>query len=313
MNNDEVKKDEINNDIQNEEKIDYNEYVFNPVVDPNLASILTGENNKNEDFYLKKYIGVEYPSYEAGGISFAYLLFGEYFLIYRKMYIPAILKYLLSIGIILFGVLAYANQNSSMLNVCIITYMLVQILPIFFVKRFYYNYAKKKVRNILEENKDKNEDELAKICSTKGGTNIFPAIILFVLVLALSKFKDNIGLLKTYEVHAMNLYTVSTNYINLADDMKNGNTVIKQNECYVKISAHNISENYVAHVYAKDKETIYINGHEWMHVIYNDDSKNSYYASDGEYFYEVEAALYNKNNYKCKKSIKLLVDNLNFR
>lgn len=92
------------------------------------------------------------------------------------MYLPAILKYLLSIEIILFGVLAYANQNSNMLNVCIITCMLVQILPIFFVKRLYYNYA-------------------------------------------------------------------------------------------------------------KDKETIYINGHEWMHVIYNDDSKNSYYASDGEYFY----------------------------
>lgn len=86
--------------------------------------------NSNE--YLNAYIGNNVDSFKKGGISFCYLFFGEYYLIYRKLYLPFLIKYLITILLLVIMIVAYFNSQNSIILGGFIFFVLLQIIPIFF-------------------------------------------------------------------------------------------------------------------------------------------------------------------------------------
>ena len=262
---------------------------------------------KNENDYLKYFIGENYDVFESGGISWAYLFMGEYYLLFRKMYIPAIIKCSLSVILAVLAIFIY-NINSNVTVVFILLFLLLQILPIFVVKRYYYDYAKRKIKKILKDNKGKSEQEIIKICNRMGGTDIILPIILLICLTLISAFVNNKNSLQTYEVSMKKLHTLSTNYLKLKSGDYDSQNIIKDNECSVSIDIHRSSSQTV--IIDGDYERMNINNKEWFYR--TNGIIESYIYIDYDYIYKVEAQVID-NNVRCKKSIDILVDNLDIK
>ena len=271
--------------------------------------------NNNQNDYLRYYIGNNYEKYVKGGISFAYFFFGESYLIYRKMYVPAIIKNLITIFLVLLALSFYRGGNNQGATFCYIGLLLVQLLPIFVVKSFYLNYANEKVKKILEENKDKSEQELMNICSQKGGTSIiavFSLMLVFLAINTLSRFIPFLSVssneLDTYEIKIRDLRTLSTNYLGMVKSELNSQSVIIENECIVKINTKSWEDGTEIDnlVLGLEKN---INNHIWFRS--GEEEINQIYATNGDYIYTIEYYDYQTNE-NCKKSIDILLDNLKF-
>ena len=289
-----------------------------PVKEPSLVEMMHEiENNKKENvvkdekYYLQYYIGNNYERYETGGISWAYFFFGEYYLIFRKMYIPAVIKYIISNILLVVGILAYPKGEYNTTIYCAIAYMIIQLLPIFFIKSFYFNYSKEKVKQLLEQNKGKSEEELIKICKSTGGTNIVPVIILIVILAVLRNIRVPSFItnaqFKTSDLYVRDLYTLKTKYLKL----ESGNSNVeyfKLNECYVGIKTEQVGEDYIINDY--DVEKRIINNTIWNYK--KEIESEKYYAVHNSYLYTIETKVINDNE-ACKKSVDILIQNLQFK
>lgn len=269
------------------------------------------DSPKDANFYLRHYIGDKYDKFASGGISIPYFFFGEYYLIYRKMYLPALIKFIISTALIFFILLAYSYSNNSMIILCFALYVLVQLLPIFIVRKFYYNYSKHKVDKILEQYKDNSEEELVSICQRRGGTSFVPVIILFIISFLFTKYKSLLEPMKTNEIHIKNFTTLSTDYLKFEDTEFDNFSVIKKNECEVIINTkrNTNSADFASFVGTNDVDKYPINNYNWVHV--TEGKSDAYYTLDSMYFYKIKTRDFNTNS-KCKKSIELFIDNLKF-
>jgi|GEM_PF-4046358 len=100
------------------------------------------------------------------------LLFGAYYLVYKKMYLYGL------IFIAITTIISFIFTSS--------TYLVTIPIHIFLAKTFdeiYLKHAEKKVNMIKNNNRNKSNKEILEICNKKGGTNILITILLFVFLI----------------------------------------------------------------------------------------------------------------------------------
>ena len=270
-------------------------------------------NNPND--YLLHYIGDKYDVFEKGGISFCYFFFGEYYLIFRKMYIPAIVKYLITVGLCILIIVAYLMKTISLVFIGFGALIFLQIIPIFIVKKFYFNYAKGRVKKILETNKGKSYEEICKICDKKGGTSILAPIILFILLSLLSSFRKYLKYMNlsdlsgAYDITIRDLHTKSTSYLGFDAEKFDNQTRIINNECSVSINTQLYTPDIKINADNSKEIQVNINGYDWLYL--TNGNKEALVTSEGGYLYTIQIIDYRTND-NCKKSTDILIKYLQF-
>ena len=140
--------------------------------------------NSNESLdnkLLYAYIGKNYQTIMNKTFSCSAFFLNEYYMFYRKMYIPAlILSVLLSI------IARFSSKYAGI--VLIIIYFILG----FVFNKLYVKYAKYQVNKIKVENPDLSENELINLCLDKGGTNLIYVLIPIFLNVILSVIYYNV-------------------------------------------------------------------------------------------------------------------------
>lgn len=116
-------------------------------------------NSINEEELLILFIGNNYEKITTRTFNFAGFFFTTAYMFYRKIFLYAILLFILNIIVL-------NVTNNFAVNI------LFNIAVGFFVNKLYLYYAKKKIAKIKLKNPQKNIDELKGLCLIKGGTSV---------------------------------------------------------------------------------------------------------------------------------------------
>ena len=134
-----------------------------------LINLINNGNTLDEKLLIA-YIGNNYEKIMQKKFSVPALFLSWIYTLYRKVYLPSI------IGMIVIIILAFLPPTIYY----ILTFAFVIVLGIYFNK-WYITYAKKQINKIKMNNKNVNENELINICIKKGGTNVWIAILIYVV------------------------------------------------------------------------------------------------------------------------------------
>lgn len=138
-----------------------------------LYSNMYNNTVSSDEDYLKAYIGENYNTIKSKNFSIFAFLFGAFYLIYRKLWLYAIV---LIIGELL--LVNYLEPNTA---------MLVQLAIITFIgfkfNSFYLKHCEKEVEQIKISNPDKTSSEMLDICKKKGGTIGLMSVITISFIL----------------------------------------------------------------------------------------------------------------------------------
>ena len=147
---------QLSNEPPKSEVIDY-------YINSNLNSNISNNQNTNDDEeYLKAFVGEKYPKIKKSSISIPGFFFSEFYMLYRKMFVP---------GIIL-GIIRIIILSTPFIYLSII----INILCMVTVNKIYLNTATKKVNKIKINMINNSKEEILKKCTATGGTNIGLAI-----------------------------------------------------------------------------------------------------------------------------------------
>lgn len=149
-----------------------NQGIYNPnAVDKEVAEERL-EHEKQFNSLVEIFIGPKYYNFKKGSFSWCAFFFGPLYIAYRKMFGVSIIVYIINILITLF----FGNK--------FIIYMLVSLIFQLFLgfsfKKIYYDDSMEKVGKIKQNNPDLGYNQLTEVAKSKGGTNIFYAIILML-------------------------------------------------------------------------------------------------------------------------------------
>ena len=171
-----------------------------PTYDRNLSEEY--EAGKDED-YLRIFIDNNYDKIINKKFNFAALFLGDFYLVYRKLYLFTFIKLLLT------GILFKTG---------IIAAIVMQVLLGFFFNKIYIEHAEKKIKKF--KSIYKSEKEIKTMCITKGGTSLlavfiytFGGFIITGIIVALMYF----GLLAL----SKNMGNVSSNITNNTKEIYN--------------------------------------------------------------------------------------------
>lgn len=269
--------------------------------------------------YLLAYIGDNYDSFQKGGFSWCCFFFGDFYLIYRKLYLVWGLKFLIRIALFLSILVLYINSNFEMSWLILLLFFfdfVVEILPSFLFKSFYYKYASSKVNQILKANPNMSKKELLDICQKKGGTSIITAVIFFLILFWSSNLFSSVSeYMVKNETRIRNLTFQSTNYLDLDSSYPANFERIILDECYIRVATvQNDSrtlERYIQEdIFKTNLSTITINDYNWKY--YKEGNKNYYYTENNGVYYKLITEVKN-DNFVCKKSIDTVLDSLQFK
>jgi len=285
-----------------EKRLDFN----STMVQSNILS--------TNDKYINAFIGDNVESYRKGGLSFAYFFFGEYYLLYRKMYLLFAAKYLATIILIINMIISVLKTSNQGIIGCLIGIAIVQLGPVFFVKKYYMCHVKNSVKKIVENNKDKSEGDIVKICMQRGGTDLLIPAAIVVLTSMISMRAENMALMKTYDTHVRDLSVKSTVYLNLLEANYENFSVANKDECFVtattELNDNDLEPFIEKNVYgvsnSSNKE---INNHTWKY--YNKNNTDYYFTTYKDYNYMISTKNV-KNNKNCKKSIDIFINSMKF-
>ena len=157
----------------------------------NEASISNNLNmdisNKNQDDdLLKSFIGNNYEKITTKKFNFAGLFFGALYMFYRKMYIYALLIYIINFIILKIIKLPILN---------LIINLIINILIGLFINTLYIKFANQKINKIKNKNNTKSNEEIKSICIQKGGTSVGYIFLGFISEILLSIFLSVIMML----------------------------------------------------------------------------------------------------------------------
>lgn len=151
------------------------------------------KDNSNICKYCKKevrtdieiYIGKKYNYIKDQPISLSALLFGPFYLLYRKIYQESIILILIYLVMSIF-------LNS---NIDILLKIAIQFILALSFKQLYFKSAKRKIDDIKLRNSEKNQEEINKIIEKEGSTLkpiiIITIFVLYIGIIALMNNKDN--------------------------------------------------------------------------------------------------------------------------
>lgn len=145
------------------------EYDNKYTIDQSKYAYAMTTDSGGDDKYVKAYVGQNYQSIKKMKFSFPTLIFGPWYLLYRKVWGYAIAIIIISIA----AQFLLTSDLKDFVNI---------IMNIFVACKFqsiYMKQAEDKVEQIKQQNLDKTTNELLDICRKKGGTSTkAPAIII---------------------------------------------------------------------------------------------------------------------------------------
>ncbi len=148
----------------------------------NLNSKIFASNN--DDTLIDAYIGKNSDEIKVEKFSIYSFLFRSSYFVYRKMWLLFGIRLLLIILLIVLLDLFDFGTPLDVFNIVVIFNIVVACN----FRKIYLNHVKRKVKRIKLKNSDKSMEELKKICSKKGGTNlIFAMIVVFFHLFIISK------------------------------------------------------------------------------------------------------------------------------
>ena len=127
----------------------------------------------NDEDLLKVFIGKNYEKITTKPFNFAGFFFTTFYMLYRKMFLYAILLFLANV------LLLNAVNN-------FIVMFLFSIAIGFLVNKIYLNYARNKIAKIKLQNNQKDISELIALCSRNGGTSVSNIFLGFLVQLIFS-------------------------------------------------------------------------------------------------------------------------------
>ena len=130
-----------------------------------------------DEKYIEAYIGPNYSNIKNNNFSIATLLFGGFYMLYRKMYSLAFIYFILDL---LSTILL--KDFSKIINFAIRIVMAIKF------KKLYLEKVERKVEQIKQSNLDKTSNELLNECQKKGGVSIKSAIIIPIISLIIILF-----------------------------------------------------------------------------------------------------------------------------
>lgn len=129
----------------------------------------------SDDEFLKSYIGKNYNSIKKENISIPAILFGPFYLLYRKMWLNALIVFLISSILI-----SYTTTE-----VFILLQMIIEIYLGLKLNSIIIQNASRNIEKIKMSNPDKSDKDILKICQKSGNTNITSVLISILIILAL--------------------------------------------------------------------------------------------------------------------------------
>lgn len=132
--------------------------------------------NSSDDVYLKAYVGENYEKIKNTRFSLPTFFLGGYYLLYRKLWLYAILYIIIN-----FFATIYIDTDYGV--------MISLALNLFFSFKFaslYLAKAGNDIDKIKQQSLDKTNQEILALCRKKGGTNLVVPIILIVIITIIS-------------------------------------------------------------------------------------------------------------------------------
>lgn len=265
------------------------------------ASVETG----NDEELLRAYVGKNYDKIVKSPISICSLLFGLFYVLYRKMWL---------LGVMWFLLMFVANLFLPNFASLIVVVLNIAVAVMF--HNLYLSNAKDEVRKIKQTSPGITPEVLKEACAKKGGTSM-PALIIAIVVYALLvayvvitvndliKPRDN-------ESNVESVYYVVPG--DFEESTSNSNnfkyyTYIGDGAdyCVMSVRSSKMSEYYTLEQFAKInyglmKTYTYgeltnkkINGQDWLTYDATTESgtkQSYYYISDGANNYEVYFGTY---------------------
>lgn len=270
-------------------------------------------NNNDEENLIKAYIGKDSENIYNESFSIWTLLFGSFYVFYRKMWLLGILM-----------TIFYFCVNTFIPEYYYINFLIDLLVSLFFNK-YYVSKVKEKVRMIKERNPGYNTPDLMNSCIKEGGTSILSAIGMTILC----GLFFTTGVFTYFTDSASNFndlkYIIPTGF--KAGEYNNEETVFysytnDKEYCDFSISLIKNDFNTTPNYYLKGLYTYNnnnpieeekINKTNWSHTYDTTDKKTTYsYASiKNNYIYDLEFNQYQDNG-NCSKAYKNLIASLEF-
>lgn len=152
--------------------------------------IIIGNTSTLEEKLIIAYIGNNYQKIMKKNFSIPAFFLSWGYILYRKLYFPAIL----GMTVIIF--LSFLPEQIYLLLVFAILFVIG-----FGFNRFYTYTVNKYINKIKKENPNATESELIDICQKNGGTNIWLAIVIFLIFLIISNLVNNLIDIGSFKVH----------------------------------------------------------------------------------------------------------------
>lgn len=290
------------------------------------------KENITKEKLLDAFIGNNSEEIKEKSFSLPQVLLGTIYLLYRKMYLYALISIIIFIGSLFLS------------KYFILIIVIRNIVFAFYFNTIYYNHANNKVNDIMKMSIDDTSKE--KLCKKKGGTSIIPIIIGFSSTLAIGVVLILVGaavlitsdnnLLKNYISDKPELYnlkytvpdkfqTTSFNdkyskyYSYMDDDYNYCSFTISQNdftslypttEKFLKSSAVMTANETVS-----DVKKVTINNYEWQGLIITSqkDLKYIYATKKDDRYYSIDFTTDKEGQDPCLIYYKQVLNSLEFK
>lgn len=206
-----------------------------------FAQQTNNQTPTNDDELLKIFIGKNYEKLTTSPFNFPSFFFGSAYMCYRKMFLYAIILYLIRLVILYF-------VNNFLLNIAF------YIVLGFLMNKIYVFYAKNQIKKIKNQNQQKDFNEIKGICSVKGGTSVGKIFLGFFAQLGISLLISLIMLIAGFDNAFKNIFnfngtkndnkTVDLKNATLLEDINIGGYSCIFSNCTVDIGTSDNNEEY---------------------------------------------------------------------
>lgn len=293
---------------------DQYEYSNKFSIDHSKYNYINTVTDSGDDKYVKAYIGKNYESIKKSKFSILTFLLGPWYLLYRKIWKPAIALIIINIA-----AQVLLPENISNIASCIANGIVA-----FNFQNIYLKQVESKVESIKQQNLDKTTRELLEICTKKGTPSIkMPLIAIIVMIILLTillialvsreldtpneylenqstqktsiKYikPDDLILLENSEYYSRFEYNTNTTTCNITINKFDLGNIYESSEEYLE--AYPIPHN------STEKTTpimpIGINNQVWNHTTLISPTKTEYH-----YAYRSDNIIYVIKTYNIKKS-----------
>lgn len=161
------------------------------------------EEYETNNLLIDSYIGKNADQICSGDFCFPAFFFGPFYLLYRKIYLVAIVWIAINYALV---EIFPSNEGDTTYYILRIITIVVNVVVGLKFKEKYVEYAEKKVNKIKEQNPDRDINSLARICTKKGGTSLVPVVLfivaLFMIIFIIAAYRSYVSVMNNalYEI-----------------------------------------------------------------------------------------------------------------